>query len=123
MEDASGKSLPLKDWKNESAAIINFSKKLDSNWTKSTENGVNYYYYNKAIENGESTDTFIESVTFNKDVTIGQESNCRSEGNKKICTTSANGYAGGTYTLTVKVETVQSDQYKEAWNTSINIKK
>ena len=37
------------------------------------------------------------------------------------CTTTASGYAGGTYTLTFKVETVQFDQYKTAFGTNVTI--
>lgn len=33
------------------------------------------------------------------------------------------GYAGATYTLTIKIETVQADKYKEAWKTTIEIPK
>ena len=121
--DAEGKALPLKDSSNRNAAIINFSADLDTNWTKVTENGKEYYYYNTVLSKGASTKAFIESVTFNKDVTIESEDNCVTEGNKRVCTTTTSGYAGGTYTLTFKVETIQSDQYKEAWNTSVNIKK
>lgn len=121
--DASGNTLALKDEEDRSAAIINFSDTLKDNWTISIENGKEYYYYNTIVKKGESTETLIESITFNKDVTISSEDNCVTEGNKTICTTTTSGYAGGTYTLTIKVETVQSDQYKEAWNTAVNIKK
>lgn len=121
--DATGTILPLKDSEERSAAIINFSNELNDNWTTSNEGGKTYYYYNAVLKKGESTKPLIESVTFNKDVTISSDNNCTKEGNKTICTTTTSGYAGGTYTLTIKVETVQSDQYKEAWNTAVNITK
>ena len=65
----------------------------------------------------------IQSVTFNPDVTISASDNCTEDATNhtKTCTTTTSGYAGGTYTLTIKVETVQFDQYKEAWSTNVTI--
>ncbi len=118
--DAKGQTLPLeKDGLK--AAIINFADDLNSKWTKSTEGGVEYYYYNTKLAENDSTSSFIKSVTFNKDVKIDVEHDCKTEGNVKTCTTNSVGYAGGTYTLNIKVETVQYDQYKAAWETNVEI--
>ena len=121
--DANGDALALKDASDNAAAIINFADDLDTNWTKSTENGVDYYYYNTSLAKDESTTSLIKSVTFNPDVEISTESDCvvDATNHTTTCTTIAGGYAGGTYTLTVKVETVQFDQYKDAWSTTVTI--
>ncbi len=121
--DANGQTLALKDDNGNSAVVINFADDLATKWTKSTENGTDYYYYNSKLAKDASTTSLIKSVTFNPNVTIALENNCVEDttNHTKTCTTSTSGYAGGTYTLTVKVETVQFDQYQAAWNTSVTI--
>lgn len=101
------------------AAIINYADDLDSKWTKEG----NYYYYNSKLTKNQSTTSFIQSVTFNEDVTLIGGENCQSnaEANVLTCTTQAGGYAGGTYTLIIKVETVQFDAYQDVWNTNVSI--
>ena len=122
-EDSEGNTLELKDASENAAAIINFATDLNSKWTKSTEGGVDYYYYKNKLAKNESTSSLIQSVTFNPDVTISASDNCTEDATNhtKTCTTTTSGYAGGTYTLTIKVETVQFDQYKEAWSTNVTI--
>ena len=120
-KDSSNQSLPLKDGSNRPAAIINFASDLNTKWTKSTEGGKDYYYYKTKLAKNASTTSLIESVTFNPEVAISSQSNCVTEGNVKTCTTTTSGYAGGTYTLTITVETVQFDQYKTAWGTNVTI--
>lgn len=121
--DASGDPLDLKDASNNSAAIINFASDLSTKWTKSTEGGKDYYYYKTKLAKNASTSSLIESVTFNPDVTISTTDNCVPDAtaHTKTCTTTTSGYAGGTYTLTITVETVQFDQYKTAWGTNVTI--
>lgn len=97
----------------EKAAIINLSNNDD--WVHS--NG--YYYYNKTLKTGESTNSFIESVTFNENIEADFE--CREEAGSKVCTSTGNGYDGATYTLTIKVETIQANAYQTAWNTDVTI--
>ena len=122
--DASNKPLPLKDLSGNFAAVINFASDLGTKWTKLTEGGVEYYYYNTKLGKNQSTSSFINSVTFNPNVAQLGVDNCVEDTSKHTttCTTTTNGYGGGTYTLTVKVETVQFDSYKTAWNTNVNIK-
>lgn len=122
-EAASGTTLALKDASNRSAAIINFASDLSTKWTKSTEGGKDYYYYKTKLAKNASTSSLIESVTFNPDVTIETSDNCvtDSTAHTKTCTTTTSGYAGGTYTLTITVETVQYDQYQTAWGTTVTI--
>lgn len=121
--DSAGTNLSLTDAKGTSAAVINFASTLGTNWTKATENGSDYYYYNTKLAKGESTTSFIDAVTFNPAVEITTDSNCVDDAaaGTKTCTTSTTGYGGGKYTLTIKVETVQFDQYKTAWGTAVAI--
>ena len=122
-KDASNNPLPLTDGDDNHAAIINYSDSLNRKWISSVENGTRYYYYKYKIGSNKSTSTFIDSVTFNPALEIDTENNCvtNSETHQQICTTETSGYAGGTYTLTITVETIQYDQYRNAWNTNVNI--
>ena len=138
-KDASNANLPLTftytDNQNvehtENAAVINFASNYTTNWTKSTENGTDYYYYKTALTKNQSTSNLIESVTFNPEVegtVISQSANdnCTTSTNTegktvKTCNTTIGGYAGGQYTLTITAETIQYDQYKTAWGTNVTI--
>ena len=99
------------------AAIINFVNTSD--WIKQE----NYYYYKNKLAKGETTKNFIESVTFNSEISADSECvQTVGEGIiQSVCESSESGYAGATYTLTIKVETVQYDSYKEIWNTNFEI--
>lgn len=135
--DANGASLNLKDEGGNSAAIINFASDFSTKWTKSTENGKDYYYYKTKLAKNASTSSLIESVTFNKDVTISTSDTCTytltdntttttkptdmTTVKSVTCTTTTSGYAGGTYTLSITVETAQFDQYKDIWETNVTI--
>lgn len=121
--DSNGNALALKDGNNNSAAIINFASDLSTKWTKSTENGKDYYYYNTKLAKNTSTSSLIESVTFNPNITVSTSDNCVTDeaAHTKTCTITTNGYAGGTYTLNITVETVQYDQYQAAWGTNVTI--
>jgi len=120
-KDASNNALPLTDGENNAAAIINFAGDWANNWTKKTESGVDYYYYKTGLKPSYSTPALIESVTFNPAVEITTTKDCETVDEVTTCTTSSGGYAGGTYTLTIKVETVQFDQYQTAWGTNVSI--
>ena len=113
--DANDQTLPLKDSSNNVAAIINFANTSD--WIKEG----NYYYYKTKLAKNESSSSFIESVTFNPELSISATSQCSDTATGRLCTTTTSGYAGGTYTLTIKVETVQYDQYQSAWGTNVTI--
>ena len=118
--DSQNITLPLIDENNNQAAIINLT---NNGWTKVVENGQTYYYYNTKLTKNQTTNSFMSGVTFNENVTINTIHNCEddAETHTRTCVTSTGGYAGGTYTLTVNLETVQFDQYKEAWNTTFDI--
>lgn len=126
--DENGKELPLVDGNGQKAAIINFASDLDSNWLMKTEDDdITYYYYKNRLSKGASTSSFIESVTFNKDIEIVVSNPvCEESINEdgkiiKICRSTSSGYIGGTYTLDIKVETIQFDQYSDVWGTSVKI--
>lgn len=130
--DGEGQTLPLTQNQGTTeepnevrAAIINFADDLDTKWTKSTEGGVDYYYYKTKLAKDASTTSFLNSVKFNENIKTDSTTatNCVEDAtdHTKTCTTTVGGYAGGTYTLTIKVETVQYDAYQEAWNTSVAI--
>lgn len=111
------------------AALINFSSDASMKWTKSTENGIDYYYYKTKLAKGESTSSLIDNVEFNENIKSSlncSDSDITNSGNdvvglKRECLSSNNGYDGATYTLTINVETIQYDSYKEAWGTDVVI--
>ena len=108
----------------ENVAILNLSD--NGVWVKEGD----YYYYNKKLTKGNSSSSFLESVTFNPNVpsdSICSRNNLTDSttneviGKQVTCESSGDGYDGATYTLTIRVETVQYDLYKEVWNTNIEI--
>lgn len=138
--DSNGNPLSLTDSATPTpnrAAVINFANDYTTKWTKSTEGGKDYYYYKTKLAKNASTSSLIQSVTFNPNVTINTSDTCTYTLNDNTttttkpadmttvksvtCRTTTDGYAGGTYTLTIKVETVQYDQYQTAWATSVAI--
>ena len=99
------------------AAIINFTN--NSDWTKVGD----YYYYNYRLAPGQTTDSIIESVTFNALTKLGDTCITSSENGIKTitCNSSGEDYDHATYKLTVNIETVQYNKYQEVWNTNVNI--
>ena len=123
-KDASNNTLPLTyDSDNNLAAIINFNPDLEDHWIKAVENGHTYYYYKDKLSSGETTASLLNSVTFNPDITKSFNDSCTEDSNThtKICNSTATGYIGGTYTLTLNIDTVQFEQYMDAWNTRVRI--
>ena len=102
---------------DERAAVINFTNPSD--WTKVG----NYYYYNYKLAPGETTSSFIESVTFNASTKLGDTCTpLTSNGTTTItCNSSGSDYDNAKYTLTFKIETVQFNKYMNAWNTDVAI--
>ena len=114
---------------NINAAIINFGDSFSENWVKSTEDGVDYYYYNTILQSERRTTDFIKSITYNEKVTA--TTNCTQTniyddttgdltGINSSCQ-SGDGYDGATYNLTLKIETIQSSVYKVVWDTDYEI--
>lgn len=90
------------------AAILNFANTSD--WVKVGD----YYIYNKKLSSGEKTTTFLESVTFNEEITA--DVSCTTEGSIKKCVSTGDGYDGATYTLSLTIETIQFDAVESQWN-------
>ena len=98
-EDALGNELPLEQNGNK-AAIINLANTSD--WQKVG----NYYYYKYNLLADEETSLFMDSVTFNDN--ISNSISCTSTGtNERTCASTERGYDGGQYTLTLHIDTEQ----------------
>ena len=82
---------------SEHAAIINFAN--DCNWEE--YNG--YYYFKHILKPGESTNTLIDSVTFNCNTNASQNCTKSQDGKSIVCTSNGNGYDNATYTLTFTI--------------------
>ena len=91
-------------------AIINFDNTED--WE--LEDG--YYYYKHILNPGETTTSFIKSVTLSNAV---NGVTCTGDGATKSCE-STNPIAGATYKLILRIETIQSDKTDE-WDSEIEI--
>ena len=98
---------------DERVAILNLANASD--WTKVGD----YYYYNYKLAPGESTTSFLESVTFNPKTKL--DDTCTTTTNNGVTTTTCNSsgddYDNATYTLTFTIETVQYNKFASAWNT------
>ena len=101
----------------ERASIINFTEGWEDHWSIGVEGGTTYYYYKDVLEKDEYTTNLIDSVTFNPNVEGTKTTGCTTndETHTKTCTTTISGYAGGTYTLTFTVETMQADAAESEW--------
>lgn len=112
-----GTELSLTQGENQ-VALINLTNTSD--WEKVG----NYYVYKHILAKGEKTLSFMDSVTFNENVTASSSVNCTTEQNGSIttkkCTSSGYGYDGATYTLNVKIEVIQSDVAETEWNLTEN---
>lgn len=110
---SNGDELPLKDENNNVAAIINFN----DSWKKDSDG---YYYFgskdnmNKLLTD-ETTTSFIDSITFNNNIEAKLNTNISDDGKTITVTSSGNGYDNATYTLTVKIDTIQYDQAENIW--------
>lgn len=93
----SSSSLTGKLSNGESVAVIKFANTSD--WTKSG----NYYYYNKVLNPGQKTTSFIESVTLNENLDLSSD------------------YIGASYTLNIHVETIQSDGATSEWGVTSSV--
>lgn len=111
--NANGEELSLKDENDNKAAIINFN----DSWEKA-EDG--YYYYGSksnmtAVSPNETTTSFISGVTFNSEIEASLEENISEDGSTITYTSTGDGYDNATYTLTVKIDTIQYDQASNIW--------
>ncbi len=110
---ANGKELGLKDSNNNVASIIEFGNE----WTKDSDG---FYYYgtkeNKTVlDAGTESTSFIKSVKFNENIKATLNENVSSNGKTVTYTSSGDGYDNATYTLTVRIDTVQYDAARNLW--------
>lgn len=111
--DNSGNDLALKDSGGHTASVINFN----SGWEKASDG---YYYYGSKtnltkLNAGQTSTSFINGVTFNKDIESTLTKSVSADGKTITYSSSGNGYDNAHYTLTIKVETIQYDQANNAW--------
>lgn len=111
--NANGEDLTLKDSNNNVAAIINFN----DGWTKDSDG---YYYYGSKdsltkVEPGNESTSFISGVTFNENITASLNKTESSDGKTITYESTGNGYDNATYTLTIKIDTIQYDQANNVW--------
>ena len=92
----------------EDSAIINFDNTRD--WIQ--DDG----YYKYILKAGESTSSFIKSVTLNDEVGAVT---CETEGLTQVCEAGSPAL-GAKYVLTITKETIQANKFSE-WNSSIQI--
>ena len=102
---ADGNELSLEQDGNR-AAIINLVN--DEDWVKSDE----YFYYTKDLKPGETTSSFMESVTFNPEITSTYNCFVNEEGHNE-CTSTGTGYDGATYKLTIIIEMAQIGTWED----------
>ena len=78
----------------------------------------NCYYYYKKLEPGETTETIIDGVIFEKSINYPTTTTCTEDPvtHKKSCRSTVTDYSGGKYTLYIDIETVQYNVYQEVWN-------
>ena len=110
---ANGDTLPLTDANSNVVSVINFN----TGWTKDADG---YYYYgtkaNKTkVEPTQTTTSFISGVTFNENIKSTLTKTTSADGQTITYTSSGNGYDNATYTLTIKIDTIQYDQAKNVW--------
>ena len=126
--DSHGEELPLIQRINDEnivVSIIHFDNRDD--WYKVTENGIDYYYYKHKLKKGENTNSFISGVTFNPLTRASSEDNCDEtenmpEGVREIvCASTGHGYDNAKYTLTITIESVQYNIYKQVWENAPKI--
>lgn len=110
---ANGDTLPLTDANSNVVSVINFN----TGWTKDVDG---YYYYgtkaNKTkVEPTQTTTSFISGVTFNANTTISLNQARTNGGQTVTYTSTGDGYDNATYTLTIKLDTIQYDQANNVW--------
>ncbi len=110
---------------NSDRDLVTINLANTSDWLSSTDDSDKHLYYKKKLAANETTTTFLSGVTLNSNVAT--DTKCVTEGTQgqgtvtKTCTTGIKGLGKATYTLTITIETVQYDQYTNAWTTAPEI--
>ncbi|MCQ2571364.1 MAG: BsaA family SipW-dependent biofilm matrix protein [Candidatus Saccharibacteria bacterium] len=104
--------LDLTDENGLRMAVVDYDN--TNEWTLK---GDGYYYYYRFLNPGETTSSFIKSVTLNCDANLSGEleNYCEEFNGRTVCTSGKNPYADATYTLRASISSVQSDSAMEAW--------
>lgn len=110
---SNGNKLSLVDAENNVASIINFN----DGWEKDSDG---YYYYGSksnmtVVKPNETTSSFISGVTFNENIKSSLKETISSDGKTITYTSNGTGYDNATYTLTIKIDTIQYDQASNIW--------
>lgn len=110
---ANGNNISLKDANGNVAAIIN----LNDGWTKDSDG--HFYYGSKdnltRVKPDEKTNSFIRSVTFNENIKSTLKETKSADGKIITYTSTGDGYDNATYSLTIKIDTIQYDQANSVW--------
>ncbi len=109
-----GDKISLIDDKGNIAAIVNYGDA----WKKGSDG---YFYYKdgnnlKELLPGNTSDNFIESVTFNGNIEASLKKEVSEDGKTITYTSTGEGYDDATYSLVVTIDTVQFDHASSAWN-------
>ena len=103
----------MKDSNNNTAAVITFA----TDWTKDSDG---FYYFgskaNKtALQPGKTSSSFIKSVKFNENIEASLKETVSADGKTITYTSTGDGYDNATYTLTIRLDTIQYDQANNIW--------
>ncbi len=79
--------------------------------------GDSSYYYYRPLEPGETTESFMKSVTLNCDASLvyDEVNTCTVTNGRKTCSTNVSPYASATYTLRATISTIQANAAREEW--------
>jgi alternate signal-mediated exported protein, CPF_0494 family len=110
---ANGSELNLIDENGNVASIINFNE----GWTKDSDG---YYYYGSKenmnkVKPNEITTSFISGVTFNENIKSSLKETKSDDGQTITYTSTGDGYDNATYSLIIKIDTIQYDQAQNVW--------
>lgn len=111
--NGSGEEISLVDENDNRAALINFN----DSWTKNSDG---YYYYGSKenltkLNKNETSSSFINSVTFNENISAKLVKKISADGKTITYTSSGEGYDNATYVLTITIDTIQYDQAENVW--------
>lgn len=111
--NGNGEEISLIDENNNRAALINFN----DSWTKNSDG---YYYYGSKenltkLDKNETSSSFINSVTFNENISAKLVKKVSDDGKTITYTSSGEGYDNATYMLTITIDTIQYDQAENVW--------
>ena len=93
----------------------------DENGNKThTKDSDGFYYFgskaNKtALQPAKTSSSFIKSVKFNENIEASLKETVSADGKTITYTSTGDGYDNATYTLTIRLDTIQYDQANNIW--------